>query len=64
VLLLNAVLTVEEGRAGRTRARAGKASPTASSNCSNREREALVFMLWGSYAQAKGKVIDPRRTWC
>ena len=27
----------------------------------NRERENLVFLLWGSYAQAKGKVIDPRR---
>ncbi|MGA9522542.1 MAG: hypothetical protein WBV82_13835, partial [Myxococcaceae bacterium] len=23
--------------------------------------EGLVFMLWGSYAQAKGRVIDPRR---
>ena len=27
----------------------------------NREREGLVFLLWGSYAQAKGKVIDSRR---
>ncbi|HQY71987.1 MAG TPA: uracil-DNA glycosylase family protein, partial [Pseudomonadales bacterium] len=27
----------------------------------NRERESLVFLLWGSYAQAKGKVIDARR---
>jgi hypothetical protein len=26
-----------------------------------REREGLVFLLWGSYAQAKGKVIDSRR---
>ena len=27
----------------------------------NREREGLVFLLWGSYAQAKGKLIDSRR---
>jgi len=27
----------------------------------NREREGLVFLLWGSYAQAKGKVIDGNR---
>ena len=27
----------------------------------DREREGLVFLLWGSYAQAKGRVIDPRR---
>jgi hypothetical protein len=27
----------------------------------NHEREGLVFLLWGSYAQAKGKVIDDRR---
>jgi uracil-DNA glycosylase len=27
----------------------------------NQQREGLVFMLWGSYAQAKGRVIDPRR---
>jgi uracil-DNA glycosylase len=27
----------------------------------NREREGLVFMLWGSYAQAKGRIVDPRR---
>src|SRR3546814_2525275 len=27
----------------------------------NREREGLVFLLWGAYAQKKGAVIDPRR---
>jgi len=27
----------------------------------NRERQDLVFLLWGSYAQAKGKVIDTTR---
>jgi uracil-DNA glycosylase len=27
----------------------------------SREREGLVFLLWGSYAQAKAKVVDARR---
>jgi uracil-DNA glycosylase len=27
----------------------------------NRERDGLAFMLWGSYAQNKGKLIDGRR---
>ena len=27
----------------------------------NRGREGLVFLLWGSYAQAKGKLIDRSR---
>jgi uracil-DNA glycosylase len=61
VLLLNAVLTVEDGRAG---AHAGKGWEGFTDHVVetlNREREGLVFLLWGSYAQAKGKVIDPQR---
>jgi uracil-DNA glycosylase len=61
VLLLNAVLTVEHGRAG---AHAGKGWEGFTDHVIERlasEREGLVFLLWGSYAQAKGKVIDPRR---
>src|SRR5690606_42150193 len=27
----------------------------------NREREGLVFLLWGSYAQKKGRLIDRPR---
>ena len=27
----------------------------------NREREGLVFLLWGSYAQQKGALIDARK---
>ena len=27
----------------------------------NRGREGLVFLLWGAYAQAKGRLIDTRR---
>jgi uracil-DNA glycosylase len=61
VLLLNAVLTVEAGRAG---AHAGRGWEGFTDHVIERlatEREGLVFLLWGSYAQQKGKVIDPRR---
>jgi uracil-DNA glycosylase len=61
VLLLNAVLTVEEGRAGAHQGKGWEGFTDHIVDRLNREREHLVFMLWGSYAQAKGKVIDPRR---
>jgi uracil-DNA glycosylase len=61
VLLLNAVLTVEAGRAGSHQGRGWEAFTDAAVECLNREREGLVFMLWGSYAQAKGKFIDRTR---
>ncbi len=61
VLLLNAVLTVEEGRAGSHQGKGWEGFTDHVVEVLNREREGLVFMLWGSYAQAKGKVIDRRR---
>ncbi|PNS08555.1 uracil-DNA glycosylase [Solilutibacter silvestris] len=61
VLLLNSVLTVEEGRAGSHQGRGWEGFTDHVVDVLNREREGLVFLLWGSYAQAKGKVIDPRR---
>jgi uracil-DNA glycosylase len=61
VLLLNAVLTVEEARAGSHQGKGWEGFTDHVVDTLNREREGLVFMLWGSYAQAKGKVIDTRR---
>lgn len=61
VLLLNAVLTVEEGRAGSHQGKGWEGFTDRIVEVLNREREHLVFLLWGSYAQAKGKAIDPRR---
>jgi len=61
VLLLNAVLTVEEGRAGSHQGRGWEGFTDHVVDVLNREREGLVFLLWGSYAQAKGKVIDTQR---
>jgi len=61
VLLLNAVLSVEDGRAGAHANKGWEGFTDHVVEVLNREREHLVFMLWGSYAQAKGKVIDPSR---
>jgi uracil-DNA glycosylase len=58
VLLLNAVLTVEEGRAGAHQGKGWEGFTDHIVETLNREREHLVFLLWGSYAQAKGKMID------
>lgn len=61
VLLLNAVLTVERGMAGSHAGKGWEGFTDACIDALNREREGLVFLLWGSYAQQKGKLIDPSR---
>ena len=61
VLLLNAVLTVEEGRAGAHQGKGWEGFTDRAIEALAAEREGLVFLLWGSYAQAKGRMIDPRR---
>ncbi|KAB7766804.1 uracil-DNA glycosylase [Xanthomonas maliensis] len=61
VLLLNAVLTVEQGRAGAHQNKGWEGFTDHVVETLNREREGLVFLLWGSYAQSKGKVIDTAR---
>jgi uracil-DNA glycosylase len=61
VLLLNAVLTVERGQAGSHQGKGWEGFTDACIDALNRERTGIVFLLWGSYAQAKGKLIDPLR---
>lgn len=61
VLLLNSVLTVERGRAGAHQGKGWEGFTDAAVDALNREREGVVFLLWGSYAQAKGRLIDPAR---
>jgi len=58
VLLLNATLTVEAGRAGSHQDKGWEKFTDAVIEVLNREREGLVFVLWGSYAQKKGAFID------
>jgi len=61
VLLLNAVLTVEQGLAGSHQGKGWELFTDAVVDVLNRERSGLVFLLWGSYAQAKGKLVDRQR---
>ncbi|MBT8058470.1 MAG: uracil-DNA glycosylase [Xanthomonadales bacterium] len=61
VLLLNAVLTVERGRAGAHQGKGWERFTDRVVAELNRGREKLVFLLWGSYAMKKGAVIDRDR---
>lgn len=61
VLLLNAVLSVEAGKAGSHAGRGWEGFTDAVIEALSREREGLVFLLWGSYAQKKGELIDRER---
>jgi uracil-DNA glycosylase len=61
VLLLNSVMTVEQGQAGAHQNKGWEGFTDAAIEALNREREGLVFLLWGAYAQRKGKLVDPQR---
>ncbi len=61
VLLLNSVLTVERGQAGSHQGKGWETFTDAVIRELTEGREGLVFMLWGSYAQKKGAVIDARK---
>ncbi len=58
VLLLNATLTVEQGDAGAHQGRGWEQFTDRAVQILNERRQGLVFMLWGSYAQKKGALID------
>lgn len=61
VLLLNAVLTVEHGLAASHAGRGWEQFTDRIVDLLNRERQHLVFVLWGAYAQRKGQLIDRQR---
>ena len=61
VLLLNAVLTVERGRAGSHQGKGWEQFTDQVVRLLNAERDGLVFLLWGNYALKKGAVIDRAR---
>jgi uracil-DNA glycosylase len=58
VLLLNAVLTVEANKANSHQNKGWEIFTDAIISHLNKEKEHLVFLLWGSYAQKKGLHID------
>ena len=61
VLLLNAVLTVEDSNANAHQGKGWEQFTDKIINIVNEQCEHVVFMLWGSYAQKKGQMIDASR---
>lgn len=61
VLLLNATLTVRLGQAASHQRRGWETFTDAAISALAREREHLVFLLWGAYAGQKAAYIDPQR---
>ena len=61
VLLLNATLTVEAHRPGSHQNKGWEVFTDAVIQKLAAEREHLVFMLWGGYAQRKGAFISPQK---
>ena len=58
VVLLNATLSVQAHQAGSHQNKGWEQFTDAVIAALSKEREHLVFLLWGSYAQRKGAVID------
>lgn len=61
VLLLNATLTVRAGQAGSHQGKGWETFTDAAIEALARQREHLVFLLWGSYARRKKAMIDPHK---
>ena len=60
VLLLNAVLTVEESKAGSHQKKGWEKFTDAIIKKISQERKDVVFLLWGGFAKGKAKLIDKK----
>lgn len=60
VLLLNAVLTVRAHEAASHAGRGWEQFTDAVVRIINERKQGVVYMLWGSYAQRKGQVVDSK----
>lgn len=58
VLLMNATLTVESGHAGSHQGKGWETFTDEVIRVISREREHVVFLLWGNFAQSKAQLID------
>ncbi len=58
VLLLNATLTVREGEAGSHQKQGWEQFTDAVIQKVSEEKEGVVFLLWGKFAENKGSIID------
>ena len=61
VLLLNATLTVEAHEAGSHQKKGWETFTDEAIKKLAEDRENIVFLLWGNYAQQKTKYIDPNK---
>lgn len=61
VLMLNATLTVREGKAGSHQGKGWEEFTDAVVKLLSQEKTGLVFLLWGNYAKGKGEVIDRKK---
>jgi len=61
VLLLNSILTVEKALAGSHSGKGWEVFTDKIISTINNKKENVVFLLWGSYAQKKGELIDPKK---
>ena len=61
VLMLNATLTVDAGKAGSHQGRGWEIFTDAVIKKLSDRRENIVFLLWGGYARRKGAIIDRKR---
>lgn len=61
VLLLNSVLTVEQGNAGSHRGQGWETFTDRAIATVNEQCDGVVFLLWGSYAQKKASFVDRQR---
>ncbi len=61
VLLLNATLTVRAQSPGSHQNKGWEKFTDAVIRMISEEKEGVVFLLWGAYAQKKGEIIDPSK---
>ena len=61
VLLLNSILTVRANQAGSHHGKGWERFTDRIVELLSQNKESLVFLLWGSYAQKKGAMVDRSR---
>jgi len=61
VLLLNATLTVRSNSPGSHQKKGWEEFTDAVIQCISNQKKEVVFLLWGTYAQRKGEIIDKNK---
>lgn len=61
VFLLNAILTVEANKAASHQKKGWEEFTNATIQALSQQREKLIFLLWGNFAQQKSNLIDERK---